>query len=122
MGFNTTVVVLNDALNNIRDDPNFGERLASAIMTAFGGQKPVDVPAVTPGGGVFCNAATVIESHHADGYRAILVGGNCGLVVEGVAVGYHDTDEDRSLELLKMLAHKHGYALHKVPPLRKKAK
>ena len=32
MGYNTTVVILNDALGQIAKDPKFGEKLARAIM------------------------------------------------------------------------------------------
>ena len=76
MGYNTTVVVLNDALDQIRDDPEFGQKLYDAILRVQRG-KPVDVSA-----GYHCNAATVIETHHADYKVLVEVGGNYGRVVE----------------------------------------
>lgn len=79
MGYNTTVVVLNDALSEIEQDPDFGKKLVRAIMQAGRG-KPVDVSAR----GTHCihaNAATVIESHHADYDVLVKVGGNTGIVV-----------------------------------------
>lgn len=81
MGYNTTVVVLNDALGFIENDPEFGKRLARAIMEVQRG-KPIDVSAHSKGGGVHCNAAAVIESHHADHDVCVIVGQNYGRVVE----------------------------------------
>jgi hypothetical protein len=82
MGFNTTVVVMNDALGYIESDPDFGKNLARAIARAWGGG-PVDVPAYGPHGrGVHCNAAVVVETHHADHDVLVRVGGNRGEVVK----------------------------------------
>ena len=77
MGWNTTVVVMNDALSAIRDDPQFGERLYRAVLAIQRG-KPVDV-AAHANGGIHCNAATVIETHHADHTVYVKVGQNCGV-------------------------------------------
>lgn len=73
MGYNTTVLVLNDALNDIAEDPQFGSKLMAAVNKAvcYGGG--VDVSACG-----HVNAATVIETHHADSYHTVLVGGNMG--------------------------------------------
>jgi hypothetical protein len=83
MGYNTTVVVLNDALSFIENDPEFGRNLARAIMeAATNGGKPVNVPARSSRGGVHCNAATVIETHHADYSVLVKVGQNYGEALE----------------------------------------
>lgn len=79
MGFNTTVVVLNDALSMIENDPEFGQRLARAITELRHGQS-IDVPAFSSKGGVHCNAAKVIETHHADYEVLIKVGRNTGRI------------------------------------------
>jgi len=77
MGMNTTVLVLNDALPGIEKDKDFGNNLAQAIFlyalrtASIQSKMPIDIPA-----GHFGNAATVIESHHNDLYKLILVGGN----------------------------------------------
>jgi hypothetical protein len=76
MGFNTTVVVLNDALHYIERDPDFGKKLVAAIMSVGCYNKPVDVSAMG-----HRNAASVIECHHADHDVYVKVGGNYGEVV-----------------------------------------
>lgn len=76
MGFNTTVVVLNDALGDIERDPDFGKNLVAAILSVGCHNKPVDVSAMG-----HCNAASVIECHHADYNVYVKVGGNYGEVV-----------------------------------------
>ena len=83
MGWNTTIVVLNDALSFIEQDPDFGKNLCRAIRQLNAEPEGVDVPACTPGGGVHCNAARVIESHHADYEVLVRVGKNFGEVVKG---------------------------------------
>lgn len=110
MGFNTSVIVMNDALGWIEEDPEFGKNLARAIAEASRG-KPVDVPAHSGRGGVHCNAATVIESHHADGYQAVLVGGNMGQKLGRQCFGQYDDH----VEMLKQIASDLGYRLVKKP-------
>lgn len=80
MGYNTTVVVMNDALGEIAEDTEFGKRLAAAIQQVQRG-KPVDVPAYGKRG-IHCNAAIVIETHHADHEVVVAVGGNDGRIVD----------------------------------------
>lgn len=103
MGFNTTVVVLNDALEFIREDKEFGENLVRAILTMPMSERPIHVPA-----GSHANAASVIESHHADMLEIISVGGNTGHSI-GYGGGYRTSD----LEILRVLASKMGYRLVK---------
>lgn len=79
MGYNTTVVVMNDSLSSIEEDPEFGKRLVHAILEVQRG-KPVDVAAHGKRM-VCCNAATVIETHHADHFVTVKVGMNYGEIV-----------------------------------------
>ena len=116
MGYNTTVIVLNDALNDIRGDPEFGAKLVAAIMAtplrshrlidASAGRHLADVSA-----GCHMNAASVIESHHADGIAIVAVGGNHATVI-GHSRGTHHTEEDR-LNIVTELADQLGYTLRK---------
>ena len=84
MGYNTTVVVLNDAIDFIENDPEFGKRLGAAIREASAYRKRVDVPAHSGKGGIHCNAASVIESHHADYNVFVRIGQNYGEVVDPI--------------------------------------
>lgn len=110
MGFNTTVVVMNDALDWIAKDPKFGENLAHAILRLSRNEGPVDVPAFSDKGGVHVNAATAIETHHADMHVMVAVGGNFARNFGSVGF-WADTDE----ELLRGLADKMGFRLTKKP-------
>ncbi len=113
MGYNSTVVVLNDALNDIQNDPQFGKNLVAAILGLSLGDdprtgkpcRPRDIPA-----GMYCNAATVVEQHHASGNAIIAVGGNYGTVIGHAGNGgaHHDR-----LSILKELANQLGYSLRK---------
>ena len=82
MGFNTTVVVLNDALRYIEKDPRFGAKLVQAILAIHdpGGKR--DVAAGASGIGCHVNGATVVETHHADTVVSVDVGGNTAVVVD----------------------------------------
>ena len=103
MGFNSTVIVLNDALHQIAEDKEFGKKVADAISGLSVGRK-VDISS-----GGHCNAATVIETHHADGIKLIAVGGNCGQ-----DLGYVGHYRSTQLDMLKQLAENLGYRITKI--------
>ena len=75
MGNQTTLVILNDALHDIRNDPEFGNRLYNATLGQNGGRFNT-IPA-----GTYANAAEIIETHHAGSDVLILAGGNTANVV-----------------------------------------
>ena len=105
MGWNTSLMIMNDALSNLETDRGFGKRLHSAILQMGGSpQKPIDVPI---GGHV--NGCLVIESHHADHCIPILVGGNHAWPIEKCFVRWSAADPER--QLLHALAEKHGFEL-----------
>ena len=108
MGFNTTIVVYNDALHAIENDPEFGKNLVRAIRN-LNMPNPSSTD-LSPPAGNHCNAAMVIEDHHADHQRAVLVGGNRGQVM-GYAGNYRldmDSEEDKKT-ILTNLADSMGY-------------
>jgi hypothetical protein len=102
MGYNSTLVILNDALHEIEKDKDFGKKVHDAVITVNRG-KPVDISS-----GFHCNAATVIETHHADQISLIAVGGNCGQ-----DFGYVGNYRSKPLDMLKALADKLGYRIVK---------
>lgn len=116
MGWNTTVIVLNDAIDMIRDDPNFGKNLYYAVLACQRGEQQ-DVPAYAYRDGqvrgVHVNAATVIEQHHADDTAIVAVGQNCGTKIGSCYyTGRHDLPEGQE-KILRQLADNMGYRLVK---------
>jgi len=109
MGWNTSLMIMNDALNSLETDKDFNRKLHSAILRMGGSpQRPIDVAI---GGHV--NGCLVIESHHADQCIPILVGGNHAWPIEKCSVRWSAADPEKML--LEALAKKHGYTLRKVP-------
>lgn len=76
MGHNTTILLMNDALEYIEKDAEFGARLATAVKRGI-----KNVAACAPNR-IFGNAATVVETHHMDMVVSVDVGGNTARVVE----------------------------------------
>ena len=105
MGWNTTVLVLNDALEQISKDKDFGSNLSKAISECSCYGKKVDISA-----GYHCNAATVIESHHMDETSVIAVGGNTGI---NLGTYFPYGKETFEIRVLRELANKYGFELHK---------
>lgn len=101
MGYNSTVVVMNDALHQIENDPDFGKKLAQAVRSLSVRNDYADVSA-----GNHCNAATVVATHHADIHSVVIVGGNNGKVI-GSSL-YSDTEK-----IFREVADQLGYRLLK---------
>jgi len=118
MGFNSTVVVYNDALHDIEQHGDeFAANLVSAILRVGAGrEETVDVPC-----GCHANAAIVVDSHHADQQVAMIVGGNLGQRIGRGYAGHWSLNmskaEDR-LKVLRTLAEAEGYTLRKKPQRR----
>jgi hypothetical protein len=105
MGYNTTLIILNDALHEIRDDVHFGSKVYHAAIRVSGNLKPIDISS-----GWHANAATVIEMHHADQIKLIAIGGNCGQ-----DLGYVGDYRAKPIDMLKALAESLGYRVSKKP-------
>lgn len=109
MGINTGLIVLNDALNHIKDDRDFGKKLASASITCHAFGKHVDIPS-----GGYVNAATVFCSHHADYHGLYLIGGNTGIHTGAAVYCNKYVEQDvLILDALKDYADLLGYRLVK---------
>ena len=113
MGYNATVIVMVDALESIKNDPKFGEKLAASISRVSCYQEREDVSA-----GGYVNAATVIETHHADHTVLVAVGGNYGNVI-GTTYGISSHTPEQKLRIIKDIADQLGYNLSKKPTHKK---
>jgi hypothetical protein len=71
MGYNTPILVLNDRLNEIKDDPYFGPKLVHAIHSFQRGEPP---PYLT-------GQTTVLNVAHADELQILAVGANTGRLI-----------------------------------------
>lgn len=110
MGFNTTVVVLNDALDQIEKDPEFGKNLGNAIRRLTVNPNGIDIPA-----GCHCNAAHVVETHHADFATVVAVGGNYGVMLSSSWLQNKPLDDKESkILMLKNLAAELGFTVRKM--------
>ncbi len=105
MGWNTTLVLMNDALSEIKKDQEIGEAIYKAVQELGIREGIKDIRA-----GNHINGITVIEQHHADSLMVVAVGGNCGQVL-GYGGGYASTPE----QILDTLAHSMGYRLVRLP-------
>lgn len=105
MGYNTTIVIRNDALDQIRDDPEFGRKLVDAILNLNDPcykDRNIEVSA-----GNHSNVAQVVEQHHADLTSIVTVGGNLG-VHHGTYGGWRHTEEKAQRDLVRLWAEKLG--------------
>ena len=107
MGFNTTVLILNDAFGEIEEHPEeFVEKLRPFINggpSSFRYNDPMGQRDRREGPGKgdvsfsvgrHGNAASVIDVQHADATQVIMVGGNCAtLLGEAYYTGGHHTKE-----------------------------
>lgn len=108
MGFNTSILLLNDSLHALPQEKDLGEKLRAATLHLSVQKGPIDI---SVGGHV--NAMSVIETHHADRIVPVLFGGNLGRVIESCSHPY--ASKDPEMELLMMLSYKKGYSLRKRP-------
>ena len=110
MGFNTTVLILNDALSQIKSDP---EEFVKSLCRMAGsgkvtGDSPVDFHASQSG---------VIQTHHADSTAIILVGGNSATVL-GTHYGWRHNEPEFQIQCLKWVLRDLGHEVRKMPPQR----
>jgi len=117
MGHNTAVLLLNDAIHGVQEDP---KGFTDALMDAWhkfqrNHGNPTDFPVGNHG-----NGGTVFHESHADVTSVYAVGGNhTSKLYTTHNGGKHYTDEER-LKLLKELAAEMGYNIVKKPKKRKK--
>jgi len=81
VGYNTTIVILNDALDSIKDDPDFGNKVYKAIVNAGIYINPDEKKYrhdLAINGLNNRQVGSVIDVHHADDTAILAVGANCG--------------------------------------------
>ena len=110
MGFNTSVLILNDALHEIKEDKEFGEKLYYAV-----GDLRHGVSIRLPG-----SSTKVVETHHADAYSIVAFGGNTAWPLGVVYCSPRVGNEDGNVTLLRELAASMGYYIRKKPCKRDK--
>lgn len=103
MGFNSTLVILNDRLHEISKTPDFGEQVYNAIAEHGYNRPRYNHPVGTE----------VVSVDHADVTNVIAVGGNCATVLNKNYNGGRHHSEESQLALLKYWADEMGYTLHK---------
>jgi hypothetical protein len=109
MGWNTGVIILNDAFHEIKKYPDaFIQNLDEAMGKSLHCRESVDV---SVGGHV--NAASVFHQAHADNVGVYAIGGNhTSKLLETYNGGRHYQSEDR-IALLKQIADEMGYRIVK---------
>jgi hypothetical protein len=121
MGYNTSMIVLNDALHAIKEDHEFGAKVYDAVgqlnvynrATAAGRPRlSSHLGGVDISSGCNVNAATVIETHHADNTTLLAVGGNCASILHET-FGYCHNESGMQVRLLQEWAEKLGYRVVK---------
>jgi hypothetical protein len=112
VGYNSVVVVLNDALDQIKNDKQFGRNVAEAISDANCYGRSVDISSGNHG-----NAASVVSCEHADVTQLVAVGGNYGMVLCRTGYVGQSTEHGKIL-LLKALADELGYRVSKKPAVK----
>lgn len=120
MGYNTSLIVLNDAIDMIRDDPEFGRRIYDTVLKLGDPRlhpRERDIAAHSSRGGVHCNAASVIETHHADTTTVVAFGGNSGTILHNTYGWEHHTPEGKE-RLVREMARDLGYNLVRNPRLK----
>jgi len=100
------MILMNDATQAIKEDKDFGANVAAAMTQIVRGT-PVDVSA-----GNHVNAATVIETHHADTTALVSFGQNTGMCLGQF---WLCGDESHEIKVARALANSLGYTLHKKP-------
>ena len=107
MGYNSILLVLNDALDYIEVDPEIGHKIKRKILEHYATKKNLDI-AASGSHGTHCNAMSVLANQHADVGQLVFVGGNTGRSLPGYFT-YAMEDE----QILRELAAKLGFTVSK---------
>ena len=107
MGFNTVVMVLNDAADGLKDNPEVGTDILDAMMESQRGE------AVTFPIKNYCNGGMILPSQHADTVQVVAVGGNYMTPIANLYGAWRDMGNPE--QLLRRLADQLGYRIVRKP-------
>jgi hypothetical protein len=110
MGYNSTVLVLNDRLGEIEREP---EKFVKEMLHAIQRSAMADQEDFYPG------QSTVMSCAHADVVTILAVGGNHATVMGRFHNGGRHYQEEDQVKLLRELADKYGFSLRKKPVKKK---
>lgn len=119
MGYNTSILLLNDAAGYIRDNAQQFADNAYAMM--IGDIKRSTGEVLKPGDslavGNHGNPMRLIHRSHADEVATVILGKNISVTLNTRHTAPYDSirDTDVQVVLLKEAAKKLGYNLHKIP-------
>lgn len=114
MGFLTTIVIDNDMVHTIKDDPKFGEKVYQAVLQVDMA-KPGELVPIYSHGQLSGRVGEAVETHHADTVVPVLVGAQQIRALPEASTSWgHD---NRAVEeaILRRLAEKLGYRVSKKP-------
>ena len=111
MGYNSTVLVLNDRLSEIESNPE--EFVKEMLNTIYG------IGCSDKSGDFYPGQSTVMSCAHADTVTVLAVGGNCSTVLGRVYNGGIHHTEESQVGILEVLADIHGFRLVKKPQKKK---
>ena len=104
MGFNSTVLILNDRIHEIENDQDFGKKVAEGIRE-FGYVDKYSKTYIT-------GQTEVLSCQHASDMAVIAVGGNCGTKIDTLFGLTHHKEADK-LKIVQQMAENLGYRLVK---------
>ena len=116
MGYNTSMIIMNDCLDYIARDEQFGRKVSEAVSKLSLPPEYRDERGIDIWSGPAVNAATVIETHHADITSIVAFGQNMGVhLTSAYAYGWSQRNETVEVSILKALADKLGYQVRRKP-------
>lgn len=116
MGYNSGIIILNDALDQIEKNPlQFTQRVVQAIREQGGHLKAGKVVDIAVGN--HGNAAGLFHMAHADEHIAYLIGGNTSRALPdaNTIIPRNRDEKEVDIELLKKMADAAGFRLSKKP-------
>lgn len=105
MGYNTTLILCNDAFGDIKEDKDFGNKVVQAAGNHLG-----DKTSLINSLG---NYGKVISMNHADNINVIIAGGNTGQLIHSVDDRYFDYSKQSAINLLINILEEAGYKVTK---------